>query len=152
MTKGGKSYRRQLFYAAPLIALVALAFPVSQSIASSRSNTATAPVERHTFNCGYTGGRRAIGTAKFTRTKSDSLIVDFTVTGADPTGGYYLYLYSNSPYYCDTFKFVGNFKVGSDGHAHKVVEVTGVAGYNDFFVAAYNATSDAWDTSTFVTI
>jgi hypothetical protein len=152
MTDRAGWYRRPYFYGALLIALVALAVPVSQSIAGATPNSATAPVEKHTDACGHGQGHQQIGKVKFTRTKDNSIIVDVTLYGADSTRGYRLILAVNEPLSCYPYSNMGVVKV-VNGHFHKVFEVTGVPeSFNQFWLAAYNSETGYTDESTAVKI
>jgi hypothetical protein len=137
-----KWYRRRPFYAALLITLVALAIPVAQGLAGSGSS-AVAPVERHNDDCGGSQGKKVIGKTTYTRS-GDTLNVAHRLSGADPGTNYYLYLYSNNPYYCSYIAYLGSFKVGAGGGGSKN-DTVDVSGYRDFFVCDYNGDTGYYD-------
>jgi len=158
MTDRAKWVRRPYFYAALLISLVALAIPVSEGIASSTPNTATAPIEKHALNCGYPTGHQQIGKVRFIREKDNSIIVDVTFYGADPTHHDRLDLNYNEfnrvdPPYCSHYTTLGDHLKVFDGRFHKVFKVTGVSQwYNQFWIDGYNADTGLYDQSTQVKI
>lgn len=100
----------------------------------------TVPVESYNGSCNYLEGRKAIGKATFERTKSDSVNVTYTVTGALPAGNSYLYLladhFTGSPFGCIEPGYGGKIKIDASGHGSKTFEITDLAGYTDFWVYA----------------
>ena len=141
-----KWYRRRSFYGLLVVALVALAIPVSYSIAGTGSQV-TVPIERNSDDC-YTfhGDHKIVGSATFSRDKDGSVTVKWNLTGGTPTGNYWLYLYADSPY-CQYLGFFGKMKVDSDGHASKTFTTGPLNGWTDFWVYGYNDTTGLYDRS-----
>jgi hypothetical protein len=142
-------YRRRSFYGALLVALIAAAIPVSQTLASPSPSTVTVPIEKNnTDNCVY-GAKKTIGKATFIRNKDGSLTVRYSLHGAAPTRTYNLRLFSDSP--TDCFQVVagdvGKFKVDAsgDGSTTFVVQATDVSGYSDFWVLGDNIDANSQD-------
>jgi hypothetical protein len=126
-----------------MVALVALALPVSFAIAGS-GNRVTSPVEKHNDDCGDSQGKKVIGTDTFTRS-GDTLSVKHKVSGADPGRHYYLYVYDAGTAGCDEIGYLGNFKVDGSGSGSKSgsVDVSGTSG--DFVVCDLNTDTSLYD-------
>jgi hypothetical protein len=125
--------RRTLSTSVTVIALLGLAFGVTQGIAGSGDGQ-TAPVQYHNSNCGVDTGKRFIGTAKFTLSSGGTLTVKVKLSGADP-GRYYLDLYDGE---CTFLENIGKFKVDAGGSGSKV-SATCCYSSGEFFVDARNA-------------
>jgi Kre9/KNH-like N-terminal Ig-like domain len=143
-----KWYRGRPFYGASLVALVALAIPVSQTLASASSSTAKVPIEHNTGGgCGDVANKKVIGAATFQRSKSGNVTITWKVHGADPTGSYALSLFANSPNDCQFITPIGDIKIDASGQGTRTVTVSNMNGITDFFVSAFNATSGDYDVS-----
>ena len=136
-------YRRRKFCGVVLVALCALALPVSFAIAGS-GDRVTSPVEKHNDDCGSSQGKKVIGTDTFTRS-GDTLSVKHKVKGADPGRHYYLYLYDAGTAGCDYIGYLGNFKVDGSGRGSKSGsrDVSGTTG--QFVVCDYNNDTELYD-------
>jgi len=135
MTGGLKRFRRRSVYSALVVGLVALAIPISYALAGTGSRV-TVPVQRYDGSCNPASAKKkVVGSATLERTKSGSVIVTYTVTGATPTGTYYVYLFSDTPVPC-AYYYYAKMKVDSSGNGSTKFEVPGLGGYTDFWVWA----------------
>jgi hypothetical protein len=91
-----KRYRRRALYAALVVGLLAAAIPVSQSLASATQGTTTVPIEKNNSSCDFTGTQKVIGKATITHNKDGSVSGKYSIHGASPTRGYFLFLVSDS--------------------------------------------------------
>jgi len=135
-----RRYRRGSFYALLAAALVALAVPVS--FAGASRSMVTLQVEKYNFPCSDQG-KRVIGSDTFKQTKN-TLRVSHKLNGADPGKHYSLWLY-DAQNCAMPIAYLGDFKVGDDGHGNRTAsaDVTGTSGW--FFVCDYNADTASYN-------
>jgi hypothetical protein len=139
-------YRRRKFYGALMVALVALAVPVSLALAGS-GGSVTVQVQRHNEDCGDDLGGKIIGKDTLRRS-GDTLYISHKVSGADPGKHYHLELWDGASPGCFTFiADLGKFKVDSNGSGSKnaTADVSGTAGV--FLVCDYNNDTALYDCS-----
>jgi hypothetical protein len=140
-------HRRRTLYGALMVALVALAVPVSLALAGS-GGSVTVDVQRHNDDCGDDLGGKIIGKDRLRRS-GDTLYISHKVSGADPGKHYYLSLWDGTSSGCTTLiADLGKFKVDSNGSGSKnaTADVSGTAGV--FLVCDYNNDTSLYDCST----
>ena len=146
MTNRIVRHRRRTLCGALIVALVALAVPVSLALAGS-GGSVTVHVQRHNDDCGDDLGGKIIGTDTLRRS-GDTLYISHKVSGADPGKHYYLSLWDGTSSGCTTLiADLGKFKVDSNGSGSKnaTADVSGTAGV--FLVCDYNNDTAMYDCS-----
>jgi hypothetical protein len=151
-----KRYRRRALYAALVVGLVAAAIPVSQSLASatSTSGTATVPIEKNNGSCVFTGTQNVIGKATITHNKDGSVSGKYSIHGASPTRGYFLFLIADSfdgipnTNLCNLVTDLGKFKVDAGGDGGKTFTAKQLdPRLGDFYVLGVNSDTGQFDRS-----
>jgi hypothetical protein len=148
-----KWYRRRALYAALVVGLLAAAIPVSQSLASATSCTATVPIEKNNGDCDFTGTKKVIGEATITHNKDGSVSGKYSIHGASPTRGYFLFLIADSisgiptPPLCSFVTDLGKFKVDASGDGGKTFTAKPDPRLGDFYVLGFNSDTGQFDRS-----
>ena len=143
MNKQARCHRRRWFCAALVVALVAVAIPVSYAFAGSGSKV-TVPVQRYPGNCSYYPKNKVVGKATIERTKSNSLIVTYTLTGANPHDTYYVGVESDSPNPCYfvSIDYLAKIPTDGSGQGSKTFVMPGAGGFTDFWTYSYSNSGD----------
>ena len=137
MNKQARSHRRRWLYGALVVALIAVAIPVSYAFAGTGSKV-TVPVVKYPSSCNYYPKQKVVGSATFERMKSGEVTVTYTLTGGLPSTAYYWGIESDSPAPC-TFISRGGVayfkaKTDSSGQFRETVVVPEAVGKNDFWI------------------
>jgi hypothetical protein len=143
-------FRRRSLVSALFVAGAVLVLSVSQGTAGVPSHSVTVPIEKANDGCPFTGNKKVIGHATFTRLKSGAVMVTYVLTGAVPTRTYEIASFyasspvpdCNSPAGAGPF---GKFKVDASGNARKTFIVPDMGGYNDFQVEGWNEAQGHYD-------
>jgi hypothetical protein len=135
--------RRRALYGLLVVALVALAIPISYAVAGSNPSRVTVPVQKYDGSCdGYVAGRTAIGKATFERMKSGEVRVTYTLNGGLPSTTYFWGIESDSPDSCAFISRGGccyfKNKTGPGGQFRETVVVPEAVGRNDFWIYSVN--------------
>ena len=102
MNKQARSHRRRWLYGALVVALIAVAIPVSYAFAGTGSKV-TVPVVKYPSDCNYYPKQKVVGSATFERMKSGEVTVTYTLTGGLPSTAYYWGIESDSPAPCTLY-------------------------------------------------
>jgi hypothetical protein len=142
----GKLYGRRAIRALLAVTLVTVAVPISYAVAASKSSTATVNFEQYDNSCSYLPKRKIVGTAQLAE-KNGTLTGNLNVTGAMPSNSFYIWVYADtyqgSPLVnCPTYWEAGKLKVDASGDGSRSFKITGVSGYTDFWIYAYDYQND----------